>query len=500
MKTNVDYANNGNVRMDAGYHFKNKVNSNSLYFLIVACFALLVVFSGCEKDMMPTPEGNVKVTGVSLGQTMLTLEADETKTLTATVEPANAANKDVTWTSSNDVVATVANGVVKAVAIGTATITVTTNDGGHKATCTVTVGPPKQMTMTTVSDKVEFYMFGSGTVNIDWGDGSATETYTLKTNISFSPENLYTHSYSNASSNNITITGANITNLYCDSNQLTSLDVSKNTELTQLDCRWNQLTNLNVSSNTRLRDLDCTGNQLEILDVSKNTVLFQLYCSVNQLTGLDVSNNTKLRYLTCGENQLTSIDVSKNPELILLGCDGNPLTSLDVSNNTALGALSCSGNQLTSLDVSKNIELEQLWCNYNLLKELDVSKNTALTMFDCADNQLTELGLTYNTALKSLYCENNQLTELDMSSNTVLTDLKCSMNQLTKLDLSNNTLLKNLYCDNNQLDADALNALFKTLHDKMGEKSIFIYQNIGSFDPNLNKDIAITKGWSVYNW
>jgi len=47
MKTNVDYVNNGNVRMDAGYHFKNRKN---LIFLTAICFALLAVFTGCKKD------------------------------------------------------------------------------------------------------------------------------------------------------------------------------------------------------------------------------------------------------------------------------------------------------------------------------------------------------------------------------------------------------------------------------------------------------------------
>ena len=81
----------------------------------------------------------VSVSGVSLNKTSLTLEAGETAALTATVTPANAANKSVTWSSSDTTVATVADGVVTAVAAGTATITVTTADGGKTATCTVTV-------------------------------------------------------------------------------------------------------------------------------------------------------------------------------------------------------------------------------------------------------------------------------------------------------------------------------------------------------------------------
>ena len=62
-----------------------------------------------------------------------------TETLTATVAPNNADNKTVSWSSSNTVVATVAAGVVTGVGAGTATITVTTADGGFTASCSITV-------------------------------------------------------------------------------------------------------------------------------------------------------------------------------------------------------------------------------------------------------------------------------------------------------------------------------------------------------------------------
>lgn len=91
------------------------------------------------------PDGNVEentvsVTGVELNKSTLSLDEGDTYTLTATVAPADAANKAVTWTSSNSGVATVdSNGKVTAVSSGTATITVTTVDGGKTATCAVTV-------------------------------------------------------------------------------------------------------------------------------------------------------------------------------------------------------------------------------------------------------------------------------------------------------------------------------------------------------------------------
>lgn len=80
------------------------------------------------------------VRGVSLDRSALTLIEGGTAQLTATIEPIDATNKKVTWSSSAPGVATVdASGNVTAVAEGTATITATTDDGGKTATCTVTV-------------------------------------------------------------------------------------------------------------------------------------------------------------------------------------------------------------------------------------------------------------------------------------------------------------------------------------------------------------------------
>lgn len=81
----------------------------------------------------------VSVTEITLSETSLSLREGKTTTLTATVMPEDATNKNVTWTSSNPDVVTVENGVVTAVSKGEATITVTTEDGSKTAACTVTV-------------------------------------------------------------------------------------------------------------------------------------------------------------------------------------------------------------------------------------------------------------------------------------------------------------------------------------------------------------------------
>ena len=144
-----------------------------------------------------------------------------------------------------------------------------------------------------------------------------------------------------------------LTQLWCDSNQLTSLDLSKNTALTSLDCAYNQLTSLDLSKNTALTYLNCSSNQLTSLDLSKNTALTDLWCDSNQLTSLDLSKNTALTLLHCNDNQLTSLDLSDNTALTILYCGDNQLTTLDLSNNTALEILKCSNNPLQKLILYK---------------------------------------------------------------------------------------------------------------------------------------------------
>ena len=86
-----------------------------------------------------SPVKNTPVTGVNLDKTSLNLSVNGTASLTATVLPANATNKNLVWKSSDETVVTANNGILVAKKVGSVTITVTTVDGRKTATCNVTV-------------------------------------------------------------------------------------------------------------------------------------------------------------------------------------------------------------------------------------------------------------------------------------------------------------------------------------------------------------------------
>lgn len=211
---------------------------------------------------------------------------------------------------------------------------------------------------------------------------------------------------------------------------------------------------------TALTYLDCGLNELSKLDISKNTKLVFLWCSGNALSKLDVTKNKKLQILWCGNNELTSLDVSKNTSLYSLSCQCNQLSSLDVSELKVLKELSCSVNKLTKLDVSKNKQLYILYCYYNKLTSLDITNNTALGKLYCGYNALTTVDTSQNPELLKLniaHCH-DELESLDLSKNTKLVMLHVSDNYAIKeIDAGNLSNLQEIYCSSMEPDRIILN-------------------------------------------
>ncbi len=101
---------------------------------------------------------HVAVTGISLNKTETSITIGKTETLVATIEPADASDKEVIWTSNNEAVATVEGGVVSAVAAGDAVITAKSHENEEiTATCNVTV----------VAAQVKYFALATSTADLD---------------------------------------------------------------------------------------------------------------------------------------------------------------------------------------------------------------------------------------------------------------------------------------------------------------------------------------------
>jgi uncharacterized repeat protein (TIGR01451 family) len=263
--------------------------------------------------------------------------------------------------------------------------------------------------------------------------------------------------------------------LYCNSNQITNLDLQGLTSLQVLECNINQIANLNVQGLSNLEVLVCNTNQLLSLNVQGLTSLYVLHCYNNQLTSLNVQNLTNLQALWCNNNQLTSLNLQQLTNLENLYCYNNLLTSLDVQGGLInLRELLCNSNELTSLNVQGLTNLQYLHCGYTQITSLDVlgltnlqnlfCDGTHITSLDvlgltnlqnlyCRGNQqLTSLNVLGLTSLQNLYCAGNeQLTSLNIQGLTNLRYLDCTYNQITNLDVQNSPNLQFLYCQNNPI-------------------------------------------------
>ena len=130
----------------------------------------------CAVTVLP-----IAVTGVSLNKYSLSMYESDKETLIATVSPTNASNKSVTWSSSNTSVATVSSyGQVTAIGAGSATVTVTTIDGGITASCEITVqSDPYGAVDLGLSVKWASFNYGASSESdiggyYKWGDPTGT--------------------------------------------------------------------------------------------------------------------------------------------------------------------------------------------------------------------------------------------------------------------------------------------------------------------------------------
>lgn len=324
---------------------------------------------------------------------------------------------------------------------------------------------------------------------------------------------------------------------------------------------------------TALKSLFCANNQLSELDLSKNTQLETLDCYGNYLVSLDFSNNKKLKALWCKDNYISESEMGKLVKS-LPTVDGEgefvPYTTAKEENNvintwqvaeatekhwkvkdfSPSGAVAYAGAEPTGIAISEtnfpdanfrayvkascqtdgdnwlyNDEIDFVWqievqdkgitklngieffpslqymyCQNNQLTSIDVSKNSNLRTLYCDNNQLGSIDVSKNTLLSYLSCNYIGLTTLDVSANPNLEGLDCVGNQLTSLDLSKNPVLRTLWCHSNQINESEMGKLVKSMPTVQGDPGDFCVINYTDEQNVINTSQvaeAVGKNWKV---
>ena len=322
----------------------------------------------------------------------------------------------------------------------------------------------------------------------------------------------------------------NLTSIFCSKNSLTSIDVSKNTELVTLECKDNQLTSLDLSKNTKLRCLYCERNKLTSLDVSACPELFDLFCEGNQIlgSGMDMLVNSLHEKLFGSEklqvrNESYTQDNLMTPSQVKIATDKGWRVLID----NGVDRMDYEGEELLSIDeknfpdanfrksvadktIDKNedgylSEAEVKAVTTMDVKGLVIQKMkgieyfTELQVLHCHGNALTTLDLSKNTKLTELTCDMNGLSSLDLSANTLLTTLSCSLNSITSLDFTRNTALTKICCSGNQIQGKDMDKLVNSLPTVKGGK-LYVNDDYRTRDNLITAaqvKVATGKGWRV---
>ena len=282
----------------------------------------------------------------------------------------------------------------------------------------------------------------------------------------------------------------NLQELSCSNNNLTSLDVSQNTELQLLQMQYNDIQALDLSQNINLTSFLAFGNDLSYLNIQNgnNTNMTVNISDNSNLACVDVDNVAYAESVWAYDpstsfsvncQSLSTYIPDDNFEQFLInqGYDGIlddyvptanivNLLNLNISGQNIsdltgledfleLRVLDCSGNPLNALDITQNTLLRELYCSFCSITSLNLPQraNSVLEILDCSNNFLTNIvNINQQRFLENLTCNDNNLVAIDFSELINLTDLNCQINNLSALILNENYFLESVICSYNDLN------------------------------------------------
>lgn len=197
----------------------------------------------------------------------------------------------------------------------------------------------------------------------------------------------------------------NLNSHFAEIEDLTGIEGFVN--ITYLSAAGQNLADIDVSSNTKLDTLYLQNNYLTTLDLSKNTDLILVHALVNELTEIvGLEQATQLKELNLSYNYFEDFSIANASMEHLLMSD-NLLTSFDASGAPNLKSILLTTNQLNSMDLSSNPLLETLVISNNTLQQISLENNASLMYFYASSNALTRLDVSQNTALIDLRVDRN---------------------------------------------------------------------------------------------
>ncbi|MFH6991941.1 Ig-like domain-containing protein [Flavobacterium sp. FlaQc-48] len=306
-------------------------SSNTAVATVNASGLVSAVSAGTTTITVKTVDGNktatsaitvasIPVSSVSVSPTTASLYAGNTQQLSATIAPANATNKSVTWSSSNTVVATVnSSGLVTAVSAGTANITATTQDGNKTATATITVNPNTNFT-------VYFYKpsnWGTGIKIYYWSalpTGVLADASWPGVNMTNAGNGWYSYTFTNITS----------TNLIFNDGTSQSADLSRNKTGWYMNATWydsNPGTGVAVTSVS----LSPTSASLSVGGTQQLTPTVLPSNATNKTVSYS-SNNTAVA--TVNSSGLITAVANGNATITVTTVDGNKTSTCAVTVST----------------------------------------------------------------------------------------------------------------------------------------------------------------------
>lgn len=323
--------------------------------------------------------------------------------------------------------------------------------------------------------------------------------------------------------------------LDCYGNQLSTLDLSRNTKLWSLDCHNNRLTDIMLPDQPQLQNVIVYGNMLDCGVMERLAEQLPDVTAVTPKLTDPFCFSVRSQQTSANENNVFTPEQSAalkakgwvpkgiaadgtltdHPEVVPLtpkcfpdgvfrrwlaaNKDANHDGLLSYDEVQAVWEITVTNMGIKSLEgINYFTALTRLYCTQNELTELELSLEK-LQLLQCSTNKIAKLDVSKCKNLLIMRCGSNQLTTLDVTANTELAHLFCQANQLTSLDVSTLPNLNSLNMGHNNFDALATAEIANGLPTHEGASLMFVYddEQEGNYGSVTAVDIAKSKGWTV---